>query len=110
MRVVNKDIKAANILLTKDFEPQICDFGFAKWLPEHWTHHTVSKYESTFGYLAPEYLMHGIIDEKIDVFAFSILLLELVTGRKALDYSWQSLVLWVHKIFLFIERSSRGSI
>lgn len=39
--------------------------------------------------------MHGIVDEKTDVFAFGVLLLELVTGRRALDYSQQSLVLWV---------------
>ena len=48
-----------------------------------------------FRYLAPEYLTHGIVDEKTDVFALGVLLLELVTGRRALDYSKQSLVLWV---------------
>lgn len=39
--------------------------------------------------------MHGIVDEKTDVFAFGVLLLELITGRRALDYSQQSLVIWV---------------
>ncbi|XP_021743946.1 receptor-like cytosolic serine/threonine-protein kinase RBK2 [Chenopodium quinoa] len=93
-RIIHRDIKAANILLRKDFEPQICDFGLAKWLPDKWTHHIVLKFEGTFGYLAPEFMMHGIVDEKTDVFAFGVLLLELVTGRRALDCSQQSLVLW----------------
>lgn len=46
-------------------------------------------------YLAPEYFMHGIVDEKVDVFAFGVLLLELITGRRAVDSSRQSLVMWV---------------
>lgn len=36
---------------TYDFFEQICDFGLAKWLPENWTHHTVSKFEGTFGFV-----------------------------------------------------------
>ncbi|XP_020530928.1 receptor-like cytosolic serine/threonine-protein kinase RBK1 isoform X5 [Amborella trichopoda] len=93
-RIIHRDIKASNILLAQDFQPQISDFGLAKWLPDQWTHHVVSPIEGTFGYLAPEYFMHGIVDEKTDVFAFGVLLLELITGRRAVDSCLQSLVMW----------------
>ncbi|KAL5556571.1 hypothetical protein UlMin_038807 [Ulmus minor] len=93
-RIIHRDIKASNILLTEDYEAQISDYGLAKWLPEKWTHHVVFPIEGTFGYLAPEYFMHGIIDEKTDVFAYGVLLLELITGRRAVDSSQQSLVIW----------------
>ncbi|GFY90777.1 protein kinase superfamily protein [Actinidia rufa] len=93
-RIIHRDITASNILLTQDYEPQISDFGLAKWLPEKWVHHVVHPIEGTFGYLAPEYFMHGIVDEKTDVFAFGVLLLELITGRRAVDSFRQSLVMW----------------
>ncbi|KAG0582755.1 hypothetical protein KC19_3G083200 [Ceratodon purpureus] len=93
-RIIHRDIKASNILLDSDFEPQISDFGLSKWLPDRWTHHSVSPIEGTFGYLAPEYFMHGIVDEKTDVFAYGVLLLELITGRRPIDSEKTNLVIW----------------
>ncbi|OAY33484.1 receptor-like cytosolic serine/threonine-protein kinase RBK1 isoform X2 [Manihot esculenta] len=93
-RVIHRDIKASNILLGEDYEAQISDFGLAKWLPENWVQHVVFPIEGTFGYLAPEAFMHGIVDEKTDVFAYGVLLLEIITGRYAVDSSRQSLAMW----------------
>uniref|UniRef100_A0A8R7Q4C9 Protein kinase domain-containing protein n=1 Tax=Triticum urartu TaxID=4572 RepID=A0A8R7Q4C9_TRIUA len=94
-RIVHRDVKPANILLKDDYEPLICDFGLAKWLPAKLTHYQVTIFEGTFGYVPPEYTTHGIFNEKTDVFAFGVVLLELLTGRRAIDGKNHSLVAWV---------------
>ncbi|KAG5517068.1 hypothetical protein RHGRI_037722 [Rhododendron griersonianum] len=83
-KIIHRDVKAANILLDESFEAVVGDFGLAKLLDLRDTHVTTAV-RGTVGHIAPEYLLTGQSSEKSDVFGFGILLLELITGQKALD-------------------------
>ena len=72
------------MLLDKDFEPLVADFGFAKLIPEGVSHLT-TRVKGTLGYLAPEYAMWGKVSKSCDVYSFGILLMEIVTGRKPIE-------------------------
>ncbi|KAK2660438.1 hypothetical protein Ddye_006971 [Dipteronia dyeriana] len=79
--VVHRDMRPNNILLTHDFEPLVADFGLARWHSE-WNIGTEERIVGTSGYLAPEYFEGGRITEKVDVYAFGVVLLELMTGQR----------------------------
>jgi len=83
--VIHRNVKASNILLSDDFRPQLSGFGLATWAPERPMFYLEGTVMGTPGYLDPEYRRTEKFSEKSDVYAFGIILLELITGRKPID-------------------------
>ncbi|KAK9091645.1 hypothetical protein Sjap_024822 [Stephania japonica] len=83
--VVHRDIKPSNILLSSRKSAKLCDFGLATWTNAPSVPFLCKTVKGTFGYLAPEYFQHGKVSDKTDVYAFGVVLLELLSGRKPIE-------------------------
>ncbi|KAF5207199.1 kinase-like protein [Thalictrum thalictroides] len=101
--VIYRDLKCSNILLGEDYHPKLSDFGLAKLGPTGDDTHVSTRVMGTYGYCAPEYAMTGQLTLKSDIYSFGVVLLEILTGRKAIDNSKaaaeHNLVAWARPLF-----------
>ncbi|KAG6530793.1 receptor protein kinase TMK1-like [Zingiber officinale] len=101
---IHRDLKPSNILLGDDMKAKVADFGLVRLAPEGKGCFVETRLAGTFGYLAPEYAVTGRVTTKVDVFSFGVILMEMITGRKALDETQPEesmhLVTWFRRMLL----------
>ncbi|XP_073142751.1 receptor protein kinase TMK1-like [Henckelia pumila] len=108
---IHRDLKPSNILLGDDMRAKVADFGLVRLAPDGKAS-VATKLAGTFGYLAPEYAVTGRVSTKIDVYSFGVILMELITGRKAIDETLpdenQHLVAWFRRMLINKDTFSKA--
>ncbi|KAK1400918.1 putative serine/threonine-protein kinase PBL10 [Heracleum sosnowskyi] len=119
VNVIFRDLKTSNIVIDSNYKAKLTDFGMARDGPENESTHVSTRVMGTYGYLSPEYMATGHLTMKNDVYIFGVVLLEMLTGRKAFDRTLptkeQDLVSWAtpnltskHRISHVMDANIKG--
>ncbi|XP_062231508.1 probably inactive leucine-rich repeat receptor-like protein kinase At3g28040 [Phragmites australis] len=105
--MIHYNVKPSNILLDEQCNPMVSDFGLARLLPKLDKHVLSSRFQGGMGYVAPELACQSLrVNEKCDIYGFGVLILELVTGRKAVEYSDDDVVILIDQVRVLLEHGN----
>ncbi|KAG5252094.1 leucine-rich repeat transmembrane protein [Salix suchowensis] len=105
--IIHYNIRPSNILLDENLNPKISDFGLARLLTKLDRHVISTRFQSALGYVAPELACQSLrINEKCDIYGFGILILELVTGRRPVEYGEDNVLILNDHVRFLLEQGN----
>ncbi|KAB8085284.1 hypothetical protein EE612_008078, partial [Oryza sativa] len=109
--MIHYNVKPSNILLDEQCNPMIGDFGLARLLPKLDKHVMSSRFQGGMGYVAPELACQSLrINEKCDIYGFGVLILELVTGRRAVEYGDDDVVILIDQVRVLLDHGGGSNV
>ncbi|KAK9265822.1 hypothetical protein L1049_001789 [Liquidambar formosana] len=105
--IIHYNIKPSNILLDENCNPMISDYGLARLLTKIDKHVISNRFQSALGYVAPELACQSLrVNEKCDIYGFGVLILELVTGRRPVEYGEDNVVILSDHVRVLLEQGN----
>ncbi|KAF6175541.1 hypothetical protein GIB67_023061 [Kingdonia uniflora] len=105
--IIHYNMKPSNILLDENYNPRISDFGLAKLLTKLDKHTISSRFQSALGYVAPELACQSVrINEKCDVYGYGVMILELITGKRPVEYGDDDVVILCDDVRVLLEQGN----